>query len=130
MSSEKKREWFLWGLLVFQYLFSSWLMIGSGALEGIFMKFDNAGIEGNILILILYIFAVFSNGLCVFIFGDPEIINFSRKKYGLIALELSDICDNEKSMLKGETCLYLFKKDHGCFKCPMFYPEPRRFYPT
>jgi len=45
-------------------------------------------------------------------------------------MNMNDVCENEKSMIKGEQCLYLFKKDHGCFQCPMFYPEPLWFYPT
>ena len=71
-------KWVLWGLVIFQYLFSTWLMVGSGALEGIFMKFDNAGIEGNIMILILYIIAMIANGLSVVTFGEPDLLGILK----------------------------------------------------
>ena len=45
-------------------------------------------------------------------------------------LEGAETCTNEKSMLNGDSCLYPYNKDHICFQCPMFYPEPRSFYPT
>ena len=53
-------------------------MVGSGALEGIFMKFDNAGIEGNIMILILYIIAMIANGLSVVTFGEPDLLGILK----------------------------------------------------
>lgn len=78
VNSINRRMWVLWSLLIFQYLFSTWLMVGAGALEGMFMKFDNAGIEGNIMIFILYLLATFSNAQAVFIFGEPEILSCSN----------------------------------------------------
>lgn len=45
-------------------------------------------------------------------------------------VEDNDICDNEKSLLRGEGCLYLYNKDRGCNKCPMIQNVKRRFYPT
>ena len=56
---------------IIQYVYTSWIMIT--AFEGIFMRFSNAGIEGNLMILFLYLLASLGNGLSVFIFGEPDI---------------------------------------------------------
>ena len=66
------------GVTVFQYIFSTWIMIVS--FEGIFIKFSNAGIEGNILILLLFLIATFANGFSVFIFGEPKFLKLNRRE--------------------------------------------------
>jgi len=54
-------------LLIIQYALTFWVMIT--CLEGIFTKFCNAGIEGNLAILVLYIIAMVGNSLVVDIIG-------------------------------------------------------------
>jgi len=68
----------LYSLFGAQYLLTSWILVT--CLEGIFTKYSNAGIEGNLAVLLLYLVAMLGNCLAVDFVGELVFYGLPEKE--------------------------------------------------